>query len=259
MERSRAPKPGQTTTQARPPRSTIRSSGARGSSLKIRIRSGWSAIVFYRLSFRFPCAIVIHLWWRQPAPVRDPPGLMGIRKLVYGGREMARIDLIENKEGLSPAQTRLFDWIVNSRGFLVRPFGVLLHAPKQAEHLARLGHVVRYESGLDGDVRELAILSTGQMTGCRYVWDTHVEIALREGVRQEVLDHLEGIEAAQLTAKESALIDLIGELCTSSSLSAATFERARTELDQEAILEISVLVGYYTLLSYTMATFDICG
>jgi len=172
---------------------------------------------------------------------------------------MDRIDLIEGKKGLSPEQARLFDWIVQSRGFLVRPYGVLLHAPKQAEHLARLGHVVRFESGLDGDVRELAILATGQMQGCRYVWDTHVDIALKEGVRPEVLNHLEGTEAAHLSAKESALIDLVGELCSTSCVSAATFERARTEFDQEAILEISVLVGYYTLLSYTMAAFDVCG
>ena len=63
---------------------------------------------------------------------------------------MARIDLIADKEGLTPEQARLFDWIVESRGTLVRPFQVLLHAPRQAEHIARLGHVVRFESGLDG-------------------------------------------------------------------------------------------------------------
>ena len=53
---------------------------------------------------------------------------------------MARIEVIDRKDGLAPGQARLFDWIVESRGELVRPFQVLLHAPEQAEHLARLGH-----------------------------------------------------------------------------------------------------------------------
>lgn len=105
---------------------------------------------------------------------------------------MARIDLIDSHDGLGPEQAELYDWIIESRGTLVRPFQVLLHAPRQAEHLARLGHVVRFESGLSGADRELAILATGRAHGCDYVWDTHVGIARREGVSPEALAYSTG-------------------------------------------------------------------
>ena len=171
---------------------------------------------------------------------------------------MARIELIDRKDGLAPGQARLFDWIVASRGELVRPFQVLLHAPGQAEHIARLGHVVRFESSLDGADRELAILATGQAHGCRYVWDTHLELARREGVSPEAIAHLDGTPG-DLAARESAIMDMVDELCGSSSLSASAFARVESELGAEAVVELSILVGYYTMLGYAMAAFDVCS
>ena len=171
---------------------------------------------------------------------------------------MARIDLIDGKDGLDPDQAELYDWIIDSRGTLVRPFQVLLRAPKQAEHLARLGHVVRFESGLPGADRELAILATGRAHGCRYVWDTHLDIAIREGVRPEALAHLDGTPG-ELTAREAAVVDTVRELCSSSSLSTPTFRRVEAEMGTEGVVELCVLVGYYTLLGYTMAAFDVCA
>lgn len=170
---------------------------------------------------------------------------------------MARIDLIDRKDGLAPGQARLFDWIVESRGELVRPFQVLLHAPEQAEHIARLGHVVRFESGLDGADRELAILATGRAHGCDYVWDTHVDLARREGTSPEAIAHLDG-DAGELPPREAAILDMVGELCVASSVSTSTFARLESHLGKQGVVELSILVGYYTLLGYAMASFDAC-
>ncbi|MDE0169131.1 MAG: carboxymuconolactone decarboxylase family protein [bacterium] len=171
---------------------------------------------------------------------------------------MARIDLIDGKDGLAPEQAELYDWIIESRGTLVRPFQVLLHAPRPAEHLARLGHVVRFESGLSGADRELAILATGSAHGCQYVWDTHVGIASREGVRPEALAHLDGTPT-DLSEREAAIFGAVRELCESSSLSDLTFSRVESELGSGGVAELCVLVGYYTLLGYTMGAFGVCS
>ncbi len=173
---------------------------------------------------------------------------------------MARIELISGREGLSPDQEGLYDWIIESRGSLVRPFQVLLHAPGQADHLARLGHQVRFESVLDGADREFAILTTGLAHGCRYVWDTHFDIAVREGVRAEALAFLEGGEgdAEALQEREAAILEMVRELCFRSSVSTPVFDRVVSELGTDGVVELAVLVGYYTLLGFTMATFDVC-
>ena len=175
-----------------------------------------------------------------------------------GQKGNARIDLIDGKDRLEQRQVELYDWIVESRGSLVRPFQVLLHVPGQAEHLARLGHVVRYESGLSGADRELAILATGKMHGCGYIWETHTGIALQEGTRAEALSYLDG-GPETLTGREEAIVEAVRSLCSSSSLPEPVFSRLEEEIGTEGVVELCVLVGYYTLLGYTMGAFDVCS
>ena len=170
---------------------------------------------------------------------------------------MARIELIGERGELDGEAADLYDWIVESRGSMVRPFRVFLHAPRLARPIARLGHEVRFESALAGDLRELAILAAGRVHGCGYVWDTHVDLARREGLRPEAVDHLEG-KGTELTPREAAVVDAVFELGSSSALSEPVYRRAVEELGAEGVLELSVLAGYYTMLSYTMGAFDVC-
>ena len=144
---------------------------------------------------------------------------------------------------------------------MVRPFQVLLHAPGQAEHLARLGHVVRFESGLDGADRELAILATGRAHGCRlrlghpsWTWRA-AKGTSPGGYRITSTGDARGPGAQERPPSWTWW----NELCSSSSLSASTFARVESELGAEATVELSVLVGYYTLLGYAMASFDVCA
>ena len=51
---------------------------------------------------------------------------------------------------------------------------------------------------------------------------------------------------------------MVGELCSASSLSASTFALVESHLGAKGVVELSILVGYYTLLGYAMASFDAC-
>ena len=54
---------------------------------------------------------------------------------------------------------------------------------------------------------------------------------------------------------------MVFELGSSSSVSEAAYTRAAEELGVDGVLELSVLVGYYTMLSYTWAlsTYAACS
>ena len=54
------------------------------------------------------------------------------------------------------------------------------------------------------------------------------------------------------------MLDTVREMCDSSSLSESTFTRVEAELGTEGVVELSVLVGYYTMLGYAMAAFNVC-
>ncbi|MGZ8583677.1 MAG: carboxymuconolactone decarboxylase family protein, partial [Actinomycetota bacterium] len=104
---------------------------------------------------------------------------------------MSRIPLITARDDLDAGGRVAFDRIVESRGSILRPFEVLLHAPAMAERVAELGHVVRFESHLTDADRELVTLATGRAHGCAFVWGSHLEAARAAGVGPDTIAALE--------------------------------------------------------------------
>jgi 4-carboxymuconolactone decarboxylase len=171
---------------------------------------------------------------------------------------MARVRLITDRDpDLSPEQIETFDWVVESRGSMIRPFEVLLHSPQLARHIAELGAKVRFDSSLLDHDRELVILTVARIHGCSFEWDSHLPLARAAGVREEVIDHLVDGGGA-LTESESLFIAFVRQLCAGSTVSPETFDRANALLGVSGVVELSVTVGYYTLLAMVMGACDAC-
>lgn len=172
---------------------------------------------------------------------------------------MARIPLItERTDDLTAAQADTFEWVVGSRGSMIRPFEVLLHTPTIARLVAELGAQIRFESTLSDHDRELVILTAAHAHDCSFEWNSHRPLAEAAGVRPEVIDHLRTGAAVELSDTESLLIRFVRELCTSSTVPEDTFAAARGHLGERGIVELSATVGYYTLLGYVMGACDAC-
>jgi len=171
---------------------------------------------------------------------------------------MARIPLISERRGLDDETTEVFDWIVGSRGSMLRPFEVLLHSPRLARRVAELGHVVRYESGL-GDVdRELAILATGRAQGCGYVWSSHLRHAESAGVPAATITAVETGDHGGLDERSAAIVHFATALCHAGAVSDETFAAVRDVVGSAGVVELAVTVGYYTMMGYAMSVADVC-
>lgn len=170
---------------------------------------------------------------------------------------MARLRLITDKEGLTPEQAETFDWIVSSRGKMIRPYEVLLHAPGLARPAAELGHMIRYEGVLSDRDRELAILTVGRAHGCQFEWDSHIDLARAAGVSPSAESILNG-GSGDLEPGEALIIGFVQELCATSTVSEATFAAAERALGTAGVVELTSLVGYYTMLSYVMSATGAC-
>lgn len=170
---------------------------------------------------------------------------------------MARLLLITEREGLTLEQQETFDWIVESRGSMIRPFQVLMHAPAIARRAGELGHTIRFESGLDDADRELVIIATGRALGCAFVWESHDSVARQAGVRDEAIDVLAG-GAGNLTSRERVLVDFVTGLCDNATVSDSSFTAARELLGESGIVELAATVGYYTMLGFAMSAAEAC-
>lgn len=170
---------------------------------------------------------------------------------------MARLPLLEEREGLTDEQLSVYDAIVESRGSMIRPYEVLLHVPGLAMPAAKLGHQIRYEGVLSDHDRELAIITTAKVRDCQFEWDSHVGIARNVGVRDEVIEALEGGEQ-DFTGHEALIVGFVRELCATSTVSPTTYADAERALGTDGVVELSALVGYYTFLGYAMNVAGAC-
>ena len=91
------------------------------------------------------------------------------------------------RDQLDPEVRTLYDRIAQTRGATRGPYVVLLHHPALCERVAALGELLRFQSGLPGADRELAILTAGREAEAPYEWAAHEPVALREGTRTEAI------------------------------------------------------------------------
>ena len=85
-------------------------------------------------------------------------------------------------ERLTPEQREVFDRIAGTRGRVAGPFTVLLHAPDLADRVQNVGAYLRYETELERDLAETAVLVTSRAWDSAFEWEAHEPHARRAGV-----------------------------------------------------------------------------
>jgi 4-carboxymuconolactone decarboxylase len=170
---------------------------------------------------------------------------------------MARIPLLQTKDGLSAKQAEVFDSIVASRGRMIRPYEVLLHSPGLAGPAGELGHQIRYEGGLSDHDRELAIITTATAHGCGFEWTSHVGLARDAGVSEATIAAVESGQPVS-DGYDETVVEFVRELCADSDVSDDRFAQAKNAIDDAGVVELSALVGYYTFLAYVMRVAQVC-
>lgn len=165
--------------------------------------------------------------------------------------DMARLPLLSDRTVLSESQRAVFDWIVESRGTMIRPYEVLLHLPEMARPAAELGHQIRYEGALSDHDRELAIITTAVAHACGFEWDTHVGLARAAGVADTTITAVRDRDGP-IEPPDDVVVGFVREMCAASRVSDATYRAVRDRLGTSGVVELSTLVGYYTLLAFLL-------
>ncbi|WP_372783237.1 carboxymuconolactone decarboxylase family protein [Phenylobacterium sp.] len=107
--------------------------------------------------------------------------------------------------------------------------------------------------------REIVIDRTSALNGCEYEWGVHVALfAEAAGLTpQEVAATAAGEVTADWSPAERALLAAVDGLHARSTLSQAEFEALRVHFDDEQMLEIILLCGFYRTVSYLANALDL--
>jgi len=171
---------------------------------------------------------------------------------------MPRISL-PSPETMSPEQRRVYDKIVGGkRGRIQGPLRAALHNADLAERWSALGELLRYGTSLTPRQSELAILVTGRACRSPFEWYAHRPEAEKAGLPAEIIDAVFA-EATppSMSEEDAAVYHLASELNHYNSASARTYDRALRILGERGVVELTALVGYYTMVAMTLNAHEI--
>lgn len=143
-------------------------------------------------------------------------------------------------------------------GGLRGPFNALLHAPHVGDAAQRLGESLRFDGVLAPRQREIGVLCVAAHWRAEYEWWAHARIASECGVEDGVIAAIRRREEPALSDPAERLVhDFSRALLDERQVPDALYADAVDVLGEEALVELVVLLGYYSLVSMVLVGFDV--
>ena len=171
---------------------------------------------------------------------------------------MSRIEF-PTLETMTPEQRAVYDKVVaGPRGKIEGPLRAALYNAELADRWQALGALLRYKTSLPPRLSEIAILVTGRVCQSPFEWFAHRREAEKIGIEQDILDTiLAQTEPPFRALTEKLVYNYARELSTHRTVSDATYAAVLADLGALAVVELTALVGYYTMVAMTLNAHEI--
>ncbi|HUE63375.1 MAG TPA: hypothetical protein VMO78_03270 [Rhizomicrobium sp.] len=134
------------------------------------------------------------------------------------------------------------------------PYHIMLRSPKAAEQVINLMDYLRFQSSVPNRLKEFSILIQGRLWRSQVEWATHYQPALKAGVSEETLAQLKSnMRPTSMQPDEAAVYDFCTELYTKHAVSDATYGRLHQFLNDQQIVDLTLLQGLYVTAASVMA------
>ena len=159
------------------------------------------------------------------------------------------------REELDDLGKKLFDALpAGARG---GPSSIRIYSPPEAEANGLENDYLRKRSGMDPQVREMAILVTVRELDSQYIWTSHEPQAREAGVSQKVIDVIRDRRPlVGLEEQEQVVIQLGREAVGQNKVSSETFARALKLWGRQGLVNVVALMGNYAANAILLNTFD---
>lgn len=160
---------------------------------------------------------------------------------------MARVPLIDENDTTLAA---LIDKLKGARrGRLLNLYRVLLNSPSIAEAWQAFNSAIRFNTALDEQARELAILRVSQLNGADYQFQIHAaRYAPEAGLSPQQVAALDGSEHSSLFAPaHRALLAYTDAMTLDIDVPDAVFDKLKQHYSDTQIVELTVLIGAYNM------------
>ena len=171
---------------------------------------------------------------------------------------MPRITL-PTPDQMNEDQLKVFNkMITGPRGKVQGPIRAAIHNAELADRWQALGALLRYNTSLTPRLSEIAILVTAKASQSPFEWYAHRIEAEKIGLEKDIIENILQLKKSPLMSKEEATtFDFAFQLCQTKSVSNSTYALALNLFGEKTIVELTALVGYYTMVAMTLNAHEI--
>lgn len=170
---------------------------------------------------------------------------------------MTRITL-PTLEKMNAEQRKVYDSVINGpRGRLAGPLRAALLNPELAARWSKLGELLRYSTSLPRHLSELAILVTAEHCQSPLEWAAHKQEGEKAGLASDIVDAIAQRQPITGDSDEAIVWAYADELNRINSVTDETYTRAFARFGDVAVMELTALIGYYTMVAMTLNAHEI--
>jgi len=185
--------------------------------------------------------------------------------MVYHRKSINRSDAVSrfaeaDPKTLTDGQRVVYEAMVaGPRGAVVGPFHPLLRSAELCARAQSLGAYLRFDSALPPRLSELAILVTARFWSAQFEWHEHAKFAAKGGLSDAAIEAIRvGDDPSDaLKGDEKAVHAFAVALHTHHIVDDATYAEATAQLGEAGVTDLVGLLGYYTLISMVLNTFEV--
>ena len=162
-------------------------------------------------------------------------------------------------ENMTDHQRQVHNTITSGpRGEVRGPLAVWLNRPELASCAQLLGRYCRFDTTLPPHLSELAILTTARVWSSEFEWAAHKPIALEAGVSPDIIEAIRTHQDPIFEHKDESVVHAFSKtLHTERHINSDLYSRAVDILGEAAVVDLTGILGYYTLISMTINVFEV--
>jgi len=139
------------------------------------------------------------------------------------------------------------------RGEVKGPFVAFLRSPELMRRVQKVGEYLRFVCPIDKRLSEFAAIIGARAWSQQFEWWAHYRQAVEAGLKREIADAVaEGRRPTGMAEDEEILYDFLTELINTKGVSDTTYARTVGKFGEQGLIDLTSVVGYYTLLAMVM-------
>lgn len=162
---------------------------------------------------------------------------------------------IPKREDLKADERKYWDQVAAGRGNVGGVFAALLGVTADlAARVSNVGEFTRTNPKIDAAVREIAVLTVDREANCPRHWKAHEPMAVKAGVRREVIEGIVRSSTDGFTLEEKVIHDFAVEVYQ-RRLTDKTWEGTAKYLGKNVAAELAVTIAFTTMMIQLMEAF----